>query len=82
MHNYVQQDKDQDNPEDEPEIHPMPGSLLGWGHLPTIEDCHSLPGILHTSDTVLCKITREGLWHPAHNLERRALELDDIGLMH
>ncbi len=78
MHNYVldckQQDEDKDSLEDEPEIHAMPGSPLGWGYLPTIENFHSFPGISHTQDTVLHKMTREVLWHPVYNLERRALE--------
>jgi hypothetical protein len=73
--------EDEDCPDDKPEIHVMVGSPLGWGYLPTIEDFNSLPGTLHTRDTVLRKITREGLRRPAHNLERRRLELHDLGLM-
>jgi hypothetical protein len=86
LHNYVLNCKDenedgQDSQDDEPEIHAMPGSPLGWGYLPTIGDFNSLPGISHTRDAVVRKIAREGLRRPAHNLERRALELDDLGLM-
>jgi hypothetical protein len=85
MHNYVldckAQEDEEEGPMDEPEIHAMPGSPLGWGYLPTVEDFISLPGISHTRDAVLRKITREGFRRPAHNLERRALELEDLGLM-
>jgi hypothetical protein len=85
MHNYVLNCNDQednpDSPQDEPEIHALAGSPLGWGYLPTVQDFSSLAGISHTHNTVVRKITREGLRCPAHNVERRTLKLDDLGLM-
>ena len=88
MHNYVLNCKDDiddleqdDDNELEPVIHAMSGSPLGWGYLPTIQDFRTLPGTSQTRDTVLRKITREGLRRPDYNLARRGLELDDIGLM-
>jgi hypothetical protein len=89
LHNYVLNCKDDIDDEfsvgedeaDGPTIHRLVGSPLGWGYLPTVEDFRTLPGTSLTRDTVLRKIIREGLRRPAHNLQRRALELEDLGLM-
>jgi hypothetical protein len=89
LHNYVLNCKDDidddlevsENEEELPTIHRLVGSPLGWGYLPTVEDFRKLPGTSLTRDAVLRKIEREGLRRPAHNLQRRALELEDLGLM-
>jgi hypothetical protein len=88
MHNYVLDckiEKEEVEPgekdEAEHEIHVMPDSPLGWGYLPTIEVFHSLPGTSLTREAVVRKIARGGFRRPAHNLERRRLELYDVGLM-
>jgi len=67
LHNYVLDCKvkdDDDGPDesnaDLPEIHAMAGSPLGWCYIPTVEEFVSMPGISHTRDAVLRKITREG----------------------
>jgi hypothetical protein len=64
-----------------PEIHVMPGSPLGWGYLPTVHTFDTLPGTSLTRDAVLRKIARHGFRRPTHNLERRRLELHEVGLM-
>lgn len=91
MHNYVldckiareEEEEDVEGGEDDSqhEIHVMPGSPLGWGYLPTVDTFISLPGSSLTREAVLRKIRRHGFRRPTHNLERRRLELDEIGLM-
>jgi hypothetical protein len=51
--------------ESEHQIHMMPGSPLGWGHLPTVDVFNSLPGTSQTREAVLQKITRCS--HPTHD---------------
>ena len=63
------------------EIHVMQGSPLGWGYLPTVDVFNSLPGSSQTREAILRKIYRHGFRHPAHNLERRRLELHEVGLI-
>ena len=63
------------------EIIAMQDSPLGWGYLPTVEELVPIPGTSQTRDIVLRKVTREGLRRPTHNVERRRLDLHDIGLM-
>ena len=91
MHNYVLncQIRDEEETEEaateddrtEPEIHVMHDSPLGWGYLPTVADLETVLGTSATRDAVLRKIARHGFRRPTHNLERRRLELQDIGLM-
>jgi hypothetical protein len=79
-----EQDMDENEAEEQQdlmEIHVMPGSPLGWGYLPNVHTFESLPGTSLTKEAVLRKIARHGFRRPAHNVERRRLELDEIGLM-
>ena len=63
------------------EIIAMKDSPLGWGYLPTVEELVPIPGTSQTRYIFLRKVTREGLRRPAHNVERKRLELHDTGLM-
>jgi hypothetical protein len=89
LHNYAldckirkeEQVEEAEDEQDLTEIHLMPGSPLGWGYLPTVQNFQSLPGTSLTREAVLRKIARHGFRRPAHNLERRRLELCEIGLM-
>jgi hypothetical protein len=89
MHNYVLDckiEKEEVEAVDETavsenEIQVMPGSPLGWGYLPTVDIFNSLPGSSQTREAILRKIAGHGFRCPAHNLERRRLELHEVGLM-
>jgi hypothetical protein len=91
MHNCVldckiareEEEEDVEGGEDDSqhEVHAMPGSPLGWGCLPTADTFVSPPGSSLTREAVLRKIRRHGFRRPTHDLERRRLELDEIGLM-
>jgi hypothetical protein len=84
LHNFViDQDSDDDFVIDEDEwddleIETMEGSPLGWGYLPTVEPLHTIPGTSMVRDAIVRHVSRNGYRRPAHNVERRELELHEL----
>jgi hypothetical protein len=84
LHNFViEQDYDDDYCIDDDEwndleIKTMEGSPLGWGYLPTVEPLQTIPGTSMVRDAILRHVTRNAYRRPAHNLERRELELHEL----
>lgn len=66
---------------DELEIQPMSQSPLVLGYLPTVQPFSAIVGTSHLREIILKKITRDCLRRPVYNIERKRIELEDIGLM-